>query len=68
MKELRPASSGHSEVRVLFAFDPSRHAVMLLAGDKSKGKWGRAKWSGWYQSAIPEAERLWDKHLRELGE
>ena len=38
MKELRPASPGDSEVRILFAFDPLRQAVMLLAGDKSKGK------------------------------
>src|SRR3546814_16494586 len=28
MKELRPGSSGRSEVRILFAFDPKRHAIM----------------------------------------
>ena len=37
MKELRPASPGESEIRILFAFDPARRAVMLLAGDKAKG-------------------------------
>lgn len=66
MKELRPASTGSSEVRILFAFDPIRQAVMLLAGDKSKGKRGRQKWSGWYKTAIPEAERIYREHLRTL--
>ncbi|MBR3235890.1 MAG: type II toxin-antitoxin system RelE/ParE family toxin [Atopobiaceae bacterium] len=67
-KELRPASSGSSEVRVLFAFDPLRRAVMLLAGDKSTGKRGRQKWSGWYKEAIPIAEKTWEKHLKGLEE
>lgn len=34
MKELRPGSSGRSEVRILFAFDPKRRAILLVAGDK----------------------------------
>lgn len=68
MKELRPASSGTSEVRLLFAFDPRRQAILLFAGDKSTGKKGRQRWSGWYKEAIPKAERIWRKHLRELGE
>ena len=38
MKELRPASPGRSEIRILFAFDPVRRAIMLLAGDKSAGE------------------------------
>lgn len=66
MKELRPASTGSSEVRILFVFDPIRQAVMLLAGDKSKGKRERQKWSGWYRTAIPEAERIYKEHLRTL--
>jgi hypothetical protein len=33
MKELRPGSSGASEVRILFRFDPERQAVLLVAGD-----------------------------------
>lgn len=68
LKELRPASSGNSEVRILFAFDPRRRAIMLLAGDKSKGKSGKAKWSGWYKQAIPEAERIYREHITQLGE
>ena len=66
LKELRPASVGSSEVRVLFAFDPTRTAVMLLAADKSRGKSGRRKWSGWYKRAIPEAERLYNEYIQEL--
>lgn len=38
MKELRPASAGASEVRILFAFDPQRQAILLAAGDKA-GDW-----------------------------
>lgn len=67
LKELRPASSGSSEIRILFAFDPSRKAIMLLGGDKSKGKSGRTKWSGWYKHAIPEAEAIWQDHLKKQG-
>jgi hypothetical protein len=37
MKELRPGSSGRSKVRILFAFDPRRRAILLLAGDKQGG-------------------------------
>src|SRR4051812_34404425 len=53
MKELRPGSAGNSEIRILFAFDPWRSAIMLVAGDKS-GAWQR-----WYREAIPRAERLY---------
>ena len=65
MKELRPASAGQSEVRILFAFDPSRQAVMLLAGDKATGKNSKAKWSGWYRKAIPTAEKVYAEHIRD---
>jgi hypothetical protein len=57
LKELRPGSSGRSEVRILFAFDPLRQAILLVAGDKS------TDWNGWYDSAIRQAERLYDAHL-----
>ncbi|WP_436996115.1 type II toxin-antitoxin system RelE/ParE family toxin [Streptomyces sp. enrichment culture] len=58
-KELRPDSSGRSEVRVLFAFDPARRAVLLVAGDKA-GNWLR-----WYDSNIPLAEKRYREHLAE---
>ncbi len=60
MKELRPGSSGTSELRVLFAFDPKRAAILLLAGDKS------GHWRQWYRTAIPEADRIYDEHLAQL--
>ena len=60
MKELRPGSSGRSELRVLFAFDPARQAILLVAGDKA-GSWNR-----WYTTNIPRADDLLDEHLRDL--
>lgn len=62
LKELRPASSGRTEVRVLFVFDPWRSAIMLVGGDKSSA------WSAWYRAAIPEAERLYAEYLKEREE
>src|SRR5579864_2129678 len=37
MKELRPSSTS---IRILFAFDPRRMAILLLGGDK-RGQWER---------------------------
>ncbi|MFD7154527.1 type II toxin-antitoxin system RelE/ParE family toxin [Kribbella sp. NPDC059898] len=62
MKELRPPSMGHSEIRMLFAFDPAREAIILVAGDKS-GRWER-----WYQTAIPLADDRFAEHLIALKE
>ena len=58
MKELRVSRGG--ALRVLFAFDPRRQAILLLGGDKT-GAWRR-----WYEQAIPEADTLYDTHLEEL--
>jgi hypothetical protein len=60
LKELRPSSSGRSEVRILFAFDPVRRAVLLVAGDKA------GEWSRWYQRAVPVAERRFAEHVATL--
>lgn len=60
MKELRPGSSGRSEVRILFAFDPKRRAILLVAGDK-QGAWQR-----WYKTNIPIADDRYDMHLEQL--
>jgi hypothetical protein len=57
MKELRPGSSGRSELRVLFAFDPDRRAIMLVAGDKA------GNWQKWYRTNIPLADDLFAEHL-----
>ncbi len=57
MKELRPGSTGTTEVRMIFAFDPAREAVFLVAGDKS------GRWQDWYHSAIPVADARFAEHL-----
>jgi hypothetical protein len=59
MKELRPPSSGRSEIRILLVFDSWRAAILLVAGDKS------GQWSKWYRTAIPRAEQLYDDYLAE---
>ena len=66
MKELRPPSPGRTEIRILFAFDPARSAIMLLAGDKAQGKNSKRKWSGWYKTAIPTAEQVYTEHLSRM--
>jgi hypothetical protein len=57
MKELRPRG-GH--LRVLFAFDPRRTAILLLGGDKTD------QWQSWYLDAIPKADTLYDEYLETL--
>lgn len=60
MKELRPGSTGTTEVRMIFAFDPVREAVFLVAGDKS------GRWQSWYRKAIPLADARFAEHLAAL--
>jgi hypothetical protein len=57
MKELRPPT-GH--LRILFAFDPRRAAILLIEGDK------RHRWSDWYRITVPIADQLYDEHLATL--
>lgn len=57
LKELRPGSVGHTEIRILFAFDPHRRAILLIGGDK------QGQWNKWYRKAIPEAERRYVEWL-----
>ncbi|MFH9861710.1 type II toxin-antitoxin system RelE/ParE family toxin [Streptomyces sp. NPDC017202] len=59
LKELRPGSSGHTEMRMLFVFDPEREAIILVAGDKS------GRWSDWYRDSIPVAELRYADFLAE---
>jgi hypothetical protein len=61
MKELRPTSRDDCALRILFAFDPKRHAILLVAGDKSDD------WKGWYRVNIPIANALYDEHVESLG-
>ena len=59
LKELRPGSRGRSEIRIIFAFDPARSALLLLGGDKA-GNWQR-----WYGASIPLAGQLYIDYTAE---
>jgi hypothetical protein len=59
MKELRPLGTN---IRVLFAFDPRRMAILLIGGDKTD------RWREFYEEMIPVADDLYDEHLGELRE
>jgi hypothetical protein len=54
-RELRP-TAGRAELRVIYAFDPKRDAVLLIGGNKS----GDARFYEWI---IPQAERIWEEYL-----
>ncbi len=58
MKELRGKVEDR-HLRVLYAFDPRRTALLLLGGDKT----GDPKW---YEKFVPVADDLFDQHLRQL--
>jgi hypothetical protein len=58
MKELRITQT----MRAFFAFDPERTAILLIGGDKA----GKAK--RFYKKMIPVADRIYNRHLRELTE
>lgn len=60
MKELRVQHAGRP-LRVLFAFDPRRVALLLLGGNKT----GRDRWTA---EAIRRADQLYATHLRSLEE
>jgi hypothetical protein len=61
LKELRIKGTQGSELRILFAFDPKRQAVLLVGGDK-KGEWNK-----WYRRQILLAEVRFLEHLKQLG-
>ena len=63
MKELR-AKSGRAHLRVLFIFDPSREAILLLGGDKAED----SQWNEWYVTAVPVADALYEDYLDETGQ
>lgn len=58
MKELR-GRARRALLRVLYAFDPTRTAILLIGGDKAGDP-------GWYDTFVPIADRLFDNHLMEL--
>lgn len=60
MKELRFVAAGGAW-RVAYAFDPSRQAIVLVAGDKA-GQSGRR----FYRQLIAKADMRFDDHLARL--
>ena len=60
MKELRPGSTGRTEIRLLFAFDKQRKAILLVGGDKSEN------WQGWYVRNMPIADDRFQAHQAAL--
>jgi hypothetical protein len=62
MKELRSDRA----LRVLFAFDPRRAAILLVGGDKSPDDPSTPAWNAWYEHFVPIADKLYDVHLGEL--
>ena len=65
MKELRPGSKGRSELRVLYAFDYRRKAILLLGGDEAEIP---DDWDAWYDRNVPIADRLFAEHVAKAEE
>jgi len=59
LRELR-VQSGGKPLRILYAFDPQRQAVLLLGADKT----GLSD-KEFYATHVSRAETLWEKYLRE---
>ncbi|MBW4597539.1 MAG: type II toxin-antitoxin system RelE/ParE family toxin [Brasilonema angustatum HA4187-MV1] len=58
MRELRIQHKG-KPVRVFYAFDPRRSAILLIGGDKTGN-------DRFYEEYIPIADRLYDEYIEEL--
>jgi hypothetical protein len=59
MRELRIQSHG-DPLRIFYAFDPTRSAILLIGGNKT----GQEK--RFYKTMIPKADALYDAHLKTL--
>ena len=58
MRELRVQSGGRP-LRIFYAFDPRRAAILLVGGDKT--------WDDrFYETFIPVADRLYDAYVDDL--
>ncbi len=60
LRELRPRA-GASPIRIFYAYDPARDAVLIIGGDKS----GNPRF---YDEMLPVVERIWAQYLKELAE
>jgi len=58
MKELR-AKTSQAEIRIAFAFDPQRQAIILVAGDKRGVNEKR-----FYKQLIAKADALFTEYLK----
>jgi len=58
MRELRTQIHGRP-FRTLYAFDPRRVAILLIAGDKTGD-------DRWYDTHVRKADDLYDEHLETL--
>lgn len=58
LRELRIKSRG-KQIRILYAFDPRRTAILLLGGDKTGD-------DRWYETHVPLAEKLYATYLAEI--
>lgn len=58
MRELR-VQSGGEPLRIFYAFDPRRTAILLIGGNKAGD-------DRFYDRMVPVADRLYDDHLAEL--
>ena len=58
MRELR-VQSGGKPIRMFYAFDPRRSAILLIGGDKTGN-------DRFYKRYVPVADKLYDEYLEEL--
>jgi len=58
LRELR-IKSGKKQLRVFYAFDPARNAVLLIGGVKTGKK-------SFYNKFVSKAEKLWEEYLRDF--
>lgn len=58
MRELRVQHAGEP-IRILYAFDPRRVALLLIGGNKAGD-------DRWYEKFVPRADALYDQHLKSL--
>lgn len=60
LRELRVQSGGRP-LRIFYAFDPRRTAILLIGGDKTGN-------DRFYQEYVPIADRLYDIYLQEIAQ
>lgn len=60
LRELRVKAQG-AQIRIAYAFDPTRNAVLILGGAKEGD-------DRFYEWLIPQAEKVWEQYLNEQGE